>query len=114
GRFRASRLELQCAGDCGDHAPGTPVRLYLRPEDRAVEGALDGAANRVHGLVTKVEFLGGSCLAEMSIDELDGLPLHLYFSLSQLQDLGVRVGAQLEVALRSDRIRVFGAREAAR
>jgi iron(III) transport system ATP-binding protein len=89
------------------------VRLYLRPEDRAVDGALDGAPNRVHGLVTKVEFLGGSCLAEMSIDELEGLPLHLYFSLNQLHDLGVRVGAQLEVALRSDRIRVFGAKGAA-
>ncbi|HXD06022.1 MAG TPA: putative 2-aminoethylphosphonate ABC transporter ATP-binding protein [Burkholderiaceae bacterium] len=113
GRYRASRLELQCAGDCGDYAPGTSVRLYLRPEDRAVDGALDGAPNRVHGLVTKVEFLGGSCLAEMSIDELEGLPLHLYFSLNQLHDLGVRVGAQLEVALRSDRIRVFGAKGAA-
>src|SRR4051812_23387113 len=39
GRYRVSRLELQCANDCLDHAPGTPVRLYLRPEDRAVEGA---------------------------------------------------------------------------
>jgi iron(III) transport system ATP-binding protein len=112
GRFQVSRLELECAGDGSEHAPGTPVRLYLRPEDRAVEGALDGAANRVHGRVTKVEFLGGSCLAEMSIEELDGLPLHLYFSLNQLHDLGVQVGAQLEVALRSDRIRVFGAKEA--
>jgi iron(III) transport system ATP-binding protein len=112
GRFRAGRLELQCADGCGEHAPGTPVRLYLRPEDRAVEGALDGAPNRVRGAVTKVEFLGGSCLAELCIDELDGLPLQMYFSLNQLHDLGVRVGARLDLALRSDRIRVFGAKEA--
>ena len=112
GRFRAGRLELQCAGDCGDHAPGTPVRLYLRPEDRVVEGALDGAPNRVRGRVSKVEFLGSSCMAEVRIDELDGLPMQMVFSLNQLHDLNVRVGAGLELALRSDRIRVFGAKEA--
>jgi iron(III) transport system ATP-binding protein len=112
GRFRVGRLELQCAGDCSTHAPGQPVRLYLRPEDRATEGALDGAANRVWGRVAKVEFLGGSCMAEMCIDELDGQPLAIYFSLNQLHDLGVRVGARLELALRSDRIRVFDAKGA--
>jgi iron(III) transport system ATP-binding protein len=114
GRFRAGRLELQCAGDCGEHAAGTPVRLYLRPEDRAVEGALQGAPNRVRALVSKVEFLGGSCLAEMCVEELDGQPLQIYFSLNQLHDLGVRVGARLELALRSDRIRVFAAPGAVR
>jgi len=113
GRFRAGRIELQCAGDCSTHAPGEPVRLYLRPEDRATAGALDGAANRVWGRVSKVEFLGGSCMAEMCIDELNGQPLHIYFSLNQLHDLGVRVGARLELALRSDRIRVFDAKGAA-
>ena len=89
------------------------MRLYLRPEDRATEGALEGAANRVGGEVQRVEFLGGSCLAEMRFDELEGQPLQVYFSLNQLHDLGVRVGARLELALRSDRIRVFDAREAA-
>jgi iron(III) transport system ATP-binding protein len=113
GRFRVGRLELQCAGDCSSHAPGEPVRLYLRPEDRATDGALEGAANRVWGRVTKVEFLGGSCMAEMCIDELDGQPLCIYFSLNQLHDLGVHVGARLELALRSDRIRVFDAKGAA-
>jgi iron(III) transport system ATP-binding protein len=113
GRFRVGRLELQCAGDCSSHAPGEAVRLYLRPEDRATDGALEGAANRVWGCVTKVEFLGGSCMAEMCIDELDGQPLCIYFSLNQLHDLGVHVGARLELALRSDRIRVFDAKGAA-
>jgi iron(III) transport system ATP-binding protein len=113
GRFRVGRLELQCAGDCSSHAPGEAVRLYLRPEDRATDGALEGAANRVWGRVTKVEFLGGSCMAEMCIDELDGQPLCIYFSLNQLHDLGVHVGARLELALRSDRIRVFDAKGAA-
>ncbi len=111
GRFRVGRLELQCAGDCDRHPPGQSVRLYLRPEDRATDGALEGAANRVRGEVCKVEFLGGSCLAEMRIAELDGQPLLIYFSLNQLHDLGVRVGARIELALRGDRIRVFDAAE---
>jgi iron(III) transport system ATP-binding protein len=110
GRYKVGRLELQCAGDDCGHAPGQAVRLYLRPEDRAIDGALEGAANRVRGEVLKVEFLGGSCMAEMRIDELDDLPpLLMYFSLNQLHDLGVRSGARLELALRSDRIRVFEA-----
>jgi iron(III) transport system ATP-binding protein len=110
GRYKVGALELQCAGDDCAHAPGQAVRLYLRPEDRSVEGALEGAANRVRGEVVKVEFLGGSCLAEMRIDEFEGLPpLAMFFSLNQLHDLDLRAGARLELALRSDRIRVFAA-----
>jgi iron(III) transport system ATP-binding protein len=110
GRYRVGRLELQCAGGDCVHAPGEAVRLYLRPEDRSVEGVLDGVANRVSGEVVKVEFLGGSCLAELRIDEFEGLPpLSMFFSLNQLHDLDLRTGVRLDLALRSDRIRVFGA-----
>ncbi len=115
GRFRAGRLELQCSGDCGGvFEPGRAVRLYLRPEDRTPDGVPDGAANRVCGLVRKVEFLGGFSLAEICVEELDGQPLHIAFSLNQLHDLGVHEGARIVFALRSDRIRVFDAAEAAR
>jgi iron(III) transport system ATP-binding protein len=107
GRFRVGRLDLQGAAHCDAHVAGASVHLYLRPEDRVAEGALDGIANRVWGEVSHVEFLGGSCLAQMRIDELDGQPLLVSFSLNQMHDLGVRVGARLEMALRSDRLRVF-------
>jgi len=107
GRFRVGRLELQGAAHCDAHVAGASVHLYLRPEDRVAEGALEGIANRVWGEVSNVEFLGGSCLAQMRIDELDGQPLLVSFSLNQMHDLGVRVGARLEMALRSDRLRVF-------
>ena len=107
GRFRVGRLDLQGAEHCGRPAPGQSVRLYLRPEDRVAEGVLDGHANRVWAEVRKVEFLGGSCLAEMHIDEFEGQPLTVSFSLNQLHDLGVRTGARMELALRSDRMRVF-------
>jgi len=109
GRFRAGRLELHCSGEHGDYTPGQAVRLYLRPEDRAVGHEREGQPNRVRGEVLKVEFLGSSCLAEMQIDELEGQSLHLCFSLNQLHDLGVHAGARIDLALRSERIRVFPA-----
>ena len=109
GRFRTGRLELHCSGEHGDYAPGQAVSLYLRPEDRAVGQEREGLANRVKGEVLKVEFLGSSCLAEMQIDELEGQTLQLCFALNQLHDLGVRVGARIDLALRSERIRVFPA-----
>jgi iron(III) transport system ATP-binding protein len=113
GRFRVGRLELQCGADNGgDHTPGRAVRLYLRPEDRSI-GAGHGA-NLVRGTVQKVEYLGSNCMAEVDIAGLDGPPLHITFSLNQLHELGVRTGAELEFALRGERIRVFGdQREAA-
>lgn len=109
GRFRAGRLELHCSGEHGDYTAGQAVRLYLRPEDRAVGHEREGQPNRVRGEVLKVEFLGSSCLAEMQIDELEGQSLHLCFSLNQLHDLGVQAGARIDLALRSERIRVFPA-----
>ena len=89
------------------HEAGTRVRLYLRPEDRVVEGSLEGEANRVCGQIAKVEFLGGHCMAELQIPELEGQPLSVFFSLNQVRDLGIREGAELALALRPDRIRVF-------
>ena len=106
-RFRVGRLELQGAEHCSAPVAGQAVRLYLRPEDRVTEQALEGARNRVWAEVRKVEFLGGSCLAEMHVDELEGQPLLISFSLNQLHDLGVRIGAKMELGLRSDRLRVF-------
>lgn len=106
-RFRVGRLELQCADHCASPAAGQAVRLYLRPEDRWAEDSLEGQPNRVWAEVRKVEFLGGSCLAEMHVAELEGQPLLISFSLNQLHDLGVRAGARMQLALRSDRVRVF-------
>ena len=105
GRYQAGRLSL--SSNASSHAAGQRVRLYLRPEDRVVEGALNGEANRVSGRIAKIEYLGGHCLAEMQVPELEGQPLSVYFSLNQMRDLGIREGSELKFALRADRIRVF-------
>ena len=106
-RFRVGRLDLEGGEHCAAPAAGDPVHVYLRPEDRVADGVLDGLPNRVVGEVGSVEFLGGMCLADMHVDELEGQPLIVSFSLNQMHDLGVRVGARLSFALRSDRMRVF-------
>ena len=107
GRYQAGRLAL--TGANGSYRAGTPVRLYLRPEDRVVEGTLDGESNLLAGRIAKVEFLGGHCLAEVQVPELEGQPLSVFFSLNQVRELGIREGSPLRLALRPDRIRVFGA-----
>jgi iron(III) transport system ATP-binding protein len=107
GRYRAGRLELRANGS--DCAAGKAVRLYLRPEDRIVEGALEREANQMQGRVAKVEFLGGHCLAEVQVPELEGQALSVFFSLNQVRELGLREGGELRLALRPDRIRVFEA-----
>jgi iron(III) transport system ATP-binding protein len=104
GRYQAGRLALKGTNGC---AAGKRVRLYLRPEDRVVEGDLGGESNRVTGQIAKVEFLGGHCLAEVQVPELEGQALSVFFSLNQVRELGIREGAALELALRPDRIRVF-------
>jgi iron(III) transport system ATP-binding protein len=105
-RYQAGRLALIAANG---YEAGKRVRLYLRPEDRVVEGDLNGESNRVSGQVAKVEFLGGHCLAEVQVPELEGQALTVFFSLNQVRELGIREGAALELALRPDRIRVFEA-----
>ncbi len=104
-RFRTGHLELHCEG-C-DHPAGTEVNLYLRPEDRLLENITADTPNRLTALVNHVEFLGGSCIAEISCAELDGQTLSFHFSLTQMHDYDIRVGQSVALALRANRIRAF-------
>ncbi|MBS0429723.1 MAG: putative 2-aminoethylphosphonate ABC transporter ATP-binding protein [Proteobacteria bacterium] len=106
-RFRVGDLELECDACSNGFAPGEPVNLYLRPEDRAVEHLTDSTANRLEALVTRVEFLGGLCIAEVTAKQLRGQTLGLHFSLNQLHDLDIREGNTIDIALRANRIRAF-------
>jgi iron(III) transport system ATP-binding protein len=105
GRYQVGRLSLASEG--APHEQGRKVRLYLRPEDRVVEAPLNGHSNKIAGRIAKIEYLGGHCLADIQVPELEGQPLSVYFSLNQMRDLGIREGSELQFALRADRIRVF-------
>ena len=109
-RFRVGAMELECDACEGAFAPGQDVCLYLRPEDRVAEHLQPDTPHRLSALVTKVEFLGGLCIAEVSAEALGGQSLGLHFSLNQMHDLDIREGRRIDIALRAQRIRVFAPR----
>ena len=112
-RFRVGELELECEACNSRFEPGQEVSLYMRPEDRVVENLQPDTPHRLTALITKVEFLGGLCIAEVTCDALHGQSLGLHFSLNQMHDLDIREGNRLDLALRSHRIRVFEPKAAA-
>jgi iron(III) transport system ATP-binding protein len=107
GRYRVGQIELATA--VNGIAPGRPVRLYLRPEDRVLadSGPLEGRPNHLRGTVRTVDFLGTYCLANMEVEGFDGQSMLVYFSLNQALELNVREGACIPFALRGERVRVF-------
>jgi len=105
GRYRVGRTELELP--VNGFAPGDAVRIYLRPEDRHIEGDLTHLPNRLSGRVDHIEYLGTVCLAEVRCEGL-GCSMVVSMSLNQLHDLGIREGGDLVFALRTDRVRVFG------
>ena len=106
--FRCGDLRFQCAPGAGaDFRPGREVMLYLRPEDRVVDGVRDDDPLRCTGTVRQVEFLGGNCLAQVSVDRIPDHTLQLQFSLNQMDEFDVHEGGAVRFALRADRLRVF-------
>lgn len=106
GRFRIGGAEVQTATD--GPAAGERARLYLRPEDRHVEGDAMFGADTLRGRVTKLDFLGTFCLAEVR-DTALGQPVLVYYSLNQMHDLKIREGAEVAFTLRGERARAFEA-----
>ena len=104
GRFKVGSVELTLPAD--GNAAGDPVRIYLRPEDRHVEGDIAQLPNRLRGRIARIDYLGTVCLAELRCEAL-GQPMTISYSLNQLHDLDVREGGEVEIALRTDRVRVF-------
>ncbi len=107
--FRCGSLRLRCAEGHGAEglAAGSEAWLYLRPEDRIIERLSSGLPGLCAGTVQRLEFLGGTCLAELDVEGLPGQPLLLQFSLNQMDEFGVQEGRRLEFALREDRLRAF-------
>jgi iron(III) transport system ATP-binding protein len=106
--YRLGNKRLQCRpeADAGCGATGE-VAIYLRPEDRVIDGLRDDDPLRCAGTVRHVEFLGGNCLAEIAVDGIPDQPMQLQFSLNQMDEFALREGAPLDFALRADRLRVF-------
>jgi iron(III) transport system ATP-binding protein len=105
GSYRVGDLRLPARAEGRGFPPGTPVVLYLRPEDRIVEGLGPAHPHQCDGVVRRVDFLGGYLLVEVEVAGL--APLVLQVSLNQMHELGVREGARLRFAIRAERLRAF-------
>jgi iron(III) transport system ATP-binding protein len=109
GRYRVGSAELSVPANGFD--AGSKVRLYVRPEDRLLPdaGDLQSMPNYVSGVVRAIDFLGTYCLAEVDIERFDGQQLLVYYSLNQVHQYGIATGSVVPLALRGERVRVFGA-----
>jgi iron(III) transport system ATP-binding protein len=105
-KLRAGALDLACLDDRG-FAPGTAVKLGLRPEEIRVRGVQAGDPNAVSVEVKSLEFLGPFCRARLGPEVETPGALVADFSANLMRDLGVAEGQRLLIALPPEALRVF-------
>jgi len=108
GRFRIGS-NLVVSGTIGSEAiaAGTRVKLYLRPEDVLIDGAMPGQSNAASGRVAKVEFLGAFCLVTVTLADAEGQPLVVSLSRHSSDEMNLAVGAPLRVGLPAECMRLL-------
>ena len=132
-RVRIGPTLFECAHG---RARGTPIKIYLRPEDvlartgaaaspasaAAPAAAGDsvfataiigsrfslGDPNAFEAEIEKIEFLGSYCLVRIASSALGEQKLTAYLSLNYLTEQELQPGSRLPVRLMRARMRVFG------
>jgi len=107
GRFRVGGLVLNGAIGSEGVAAGTAVKLYLRPEDVLVDGAVRDRPNAVAGKVLKVEFLGAFCLVTVTLAGAGDQPLVVNLSRHSIDEMNLAEGEPLSVGLPPDCLRLL-------
>jgi iron(III) transport system ATP-binding protein len=107
GRFRVGSLVLNGAIGGEAVAPGTQVKLYLRPEDVLVDGAIHADSNAARGTVSKIEFLGAFCLVTVTLTGAEDQPLVVNLSRHSSDEMNLAEGVQLRVGLPADCMRLL-------
>jgi iron(III) transport system ATP-binding protein len=107
GRVRVGDLVLQGAAGSEAFAPGTPLRLYLRPEDVMVNGTTADHPNVAPASVQKIEFLGAFCLVTVALHGAPAQPLVVNLSRHSLDRMALAVGMPLRVGLPCECLRLL-------
>jgi iron(III) transport system ATP-binding protein len=107
GRVRVGDLVLHGALGSEGLAPGTAVKLYLRPEDVMVNGAAGGHANIASASVQKIEFLGAFCLVTVTLADAPTQPLLVNLSRHSLDRMSLAIGAPLSIGLPCECMRLL-------
>ena len=88
-------------------APGTEVKIYLRPEDVLARPIAPGDNNVFEAQIDKIEFLGSYCLVQVRAAALGEHLLSVVLSLNFLSEQQLEVGARLPLRLLPERMRIF-------
>lgn len=110
-QVRCSSLELQCT-DSHDLAPGTPIRISIRPEDIRLGVSDLAAPNTVLAHVEQSEFLGSFYRLRLRIDDAHDISaLLVEVSRNRMYDLGIQEGSEIAMQLPPDMIHIYPAEE---
>ena len=107
GHVRVGDLVLRGAHGIESLAPGTPVKLYLRPEDVMINGHASEQSNVASGSVQKIEFLGAFCLVTVTLAAAPAQPIVVNLSRHSLDRMALAIGAPLCVGLPRECMRLL-------
>jgi iron(III) transport system ATP-binding protein len=108
GRFRVGDVLVDAAPGAPRVAPGTAVKLYLRPEDVVVNGNATEHPNRAAGQVQKIEFLGAFCLVTVRVATAADQCVVVTLSRHSLDRMALDEGADLSVGFPAECMRLLG------
>ena len=107
GHVRVGDLVLRGAHGIESLAPGTPVKLYLRPEDVMINGHAGEQSNVASASVQKIEFLGAFCLVTVTLAAAPAQPIVVNLSRHSLDRMALTIGAPLSVGLPRECMRLL-------
>jgi iron(III) transport system ATP-binding protein len=107
GRVRVGDLVLNGARGAEGLAAGTPIKLYLRPEDVTVNGHASGHPNVAPASVQKIEFLGAFCLVTVTLADAPAQPLLVNLPRQSLDRMSLQIGAPLSIGLPRECMRLL-------
>ena len=105
GLFRVGTVSLSVR--CRDIAVGTAVKLYLRPEEIAVNANGSAPGNTLAAKVAKIEFLGAFCMVGFALDAAGAPALVANVPRQTVDAVHLTLGQSVTVSLPPAALRVL-------
>jgi iron(III) transport system ATP-binding protein len=106
GRFRVGTVSLDVV--CRDVAAGTAVKLYLRPEEIALNANGASPGNTLDAKVARIEFLGAFCMIGIALDAAGAPALVANVPRQAVDAAKLVTGQAVTVSLPPAALRVLG------
>ena len=106
GRFRVGTVSL--AVSCREIEVGTPVKLYLRPEEIGLNMNGSSPGNNLAARIGKIEFLGAFCMIGIALDAADAPALVANVPRQAVDAAKLASGQTVTVSLPPAALRVLG------